>query len=268
MDGRDLVFLLLVFALLATLAMVTIFIAQAAGQSGERLTLWGRYFEFFSPMLWLAAAPAMGRVEAKDRLALGVGCAALMLAGLAGLLLSFRAGIVIFPWDSSALSAFFHPDPQRAPMAFTTPYRALAVGATLLAALGLALRVRAPQVGLALTLALAVLSTRLDKDWLGVIVGGRIALQQDIDAVRPTLPRRPGATVFLAANPNDGFLGFFALGGRPRVLTGPATQATPADLAAAQAVIVTGPDAPPGDRWVQTYKGAQLSAFRPRDAPP
>jgi len=32
-----------------------------------------------------------------------------MLAGLAGLLVSFQAGVVLFPWDATALTASFIP---------------------------------------------------------------------------------------------------------------------------------------------------------------
>src|SRR5437879_4813784 len=98
--GRDLVFVLLVLSLLATLAMVTIFAMQIASTAGETKRLWGRYFEFFVPMIWLAAAPALAQPVGR-RLALA--CAAVTLAGLAGLLASFRAGIVLFPWAASIL---------------------------------------------------------------------------------------------------------------------------------------------------------------------
>ena len=54
-----------------------------------------------------------------------------MVAGLAGLLASLQAGIVLFPWDAGILTAFFRPDPVRAPLPTVMPYLALAVGAVL-----------------------------------------------------------------------------------------------------------------------------------------
>ena len=82
-----------------------------------------------------------------------------MLAGLAGLIVCLHGGIVLFPWDASVLTAFFHNDPVRAPLGLKTPYEALAALATVLAAGAIALRLRPALAGLWLTLALGVLST-------------------------------------------------------------------------------------------------------------
>jgi hypothetical protein len=259
-QGADLVFLLLLLSLAATLVMVAIFAVKMAGDPFSRKLLWGRYFEFFAPMIWLAAAPALARPMGART---GWACAALMLAGLAGLLASFHAGVVLFPWDSSALTAFYHPDPVRAPNGLGLPYRALAVAATLAAVAALALKARAVPVGLALTLALAGLSTRLDHVWLGPVVRLHTALEHDVGAIAARLPPEPADVVLLAPDVNDGNLGFLRLHARPRVLLGPPDLTRPVDLAGAQAVIVSGPDRPPGGRWVRTYRGAALSLFQP-----
>ena len=157
-DGCDLVFVLV----LLSMAMVTLFTVRTAWTPSERLRLWGRYFEFFAPMLWLAAARALAQPMGRRT---AWACAAVMLAGLAGLLASLQAGIVLFPWDSSVLTAFFQPDPVRAPLGDGPPYRLLASAATVAAAAALRLGLRPAQAGLALTLALAALSTRLDHLW-------------------------------------------------------------------------------------------------------
>jgi hypothetical protein len=257
--GRDLVFALLVLSLLATLAMVAIFAMQIASTPGETKRLWGRYFEFFAPMIWLAAAPALARPVGRP---LALACAAVTLAGLAGLLLSFRAGIVLFPWDASILTAFFHPDPVRAALGLRIPYRSLAVAATAVAVLALALRARPMQAGLGLILALGVLSTWLDHIWVGPMAGRRDTLEHDIIALQPGLPPT-GDIVLLAPDENDGHLAFLRLDARPRVLLGPPGQTPPGALFGAQAVVVSGPEPPPGGPWVRTYKGEELSLYRP-----
>ncbi|WP_372785386.1 hypothetical protein [Phenylobacterium sp.] len=257
-NGRDLVFVLLVLSLLATLAMVAIFAMKISSTHGETERLWGRYFEFLAPMIWLAAAPALAQpMTPRVRLA----CAAVALAGLAGLIVSFQAGIVLFPWDASILTAFFHPDPVRAPVYFAFPYRALAVAASLAAAAAMALQIRPLQAGLGLILALGALSTWLDHVWVGPMAAQRDALERDIRALQPQLPVT-GEIVLLAPDENDGHLGFLRLDARPRVLLGPPGQLPLGILTDVKAVVAAGPEAPPGGPWIQTYKGAELSLYR------
>lgn len=257
-DGRDLMFVLLVLASFATLAMVAVFAMKIASTPGETKRLWGRYFEFLAPMLWLAAAPALAR---RPGWAVRGACAVVMLAGLAGLLLSFRAGIVLFPWDASVLTAFFQSDPVRAPVDFRVPYRALAVAASLAAAAALAFRARPLHAGLGLVLALGLLSTWLDHVWVGPMAAQRNALERDIRAILPALPPI-GDIVLLARDENDGHLGFLRLDARPRVYLGPPGRTPPGALIGAQAVVAAGADAPPGP-WLRTYKGAEFSLYRP-----
>ena len=259
----DLVFLLLLAALGATLLMTTVFITKIAWTPGESGRLWGRYFEFFAPMIWLAAAPALARpISWRTALA----CAGVTLAGLGGLLASFHSGVVLFPWDSSALTAFFAPDPVRAPLSVTLPYRTLAVAATIIAAAAMLAR-RPAYAGLALTLALAGLSTWLDHVWMAGLIDARYALARDIHAIRPLLPAEPAPIVLLAPDANDGHLGFLELKARPTVWLGRPSQTLPDQLAGVQAVVVSGPERPPGGPWIQTYRGEDLSLFRPARTP-
>lgn len=262
-DGRDLVFLTLVLALGATVVMAAVFTTKVASTPSETGRLWGRYFEFFIPMLWIAAAPALGRPVAR-----GVAWAAagVMLAGLAGLIACLHSGIVLFPWDASALTAFFHNDPVRAPLGLKTPYEALAALATALAAGAIALPARPALAGLWLTLALGALSTTLDQVWQGEMIGKRYALMGDVAKIGPALPRA-GQVLLLAPDANVGHLGFLSLDARPRVILGPAGDAPPEALASAQAVIVAGADRPPGGPWTQVYRGAELSLYRPGAGP-
>jgi hypothetical protein len=258
-DGANLVFLLLVVSLAGTLAMVAVFAMKVASTISETYRLWGRYFEFFVPLLWLAAGSALARPPSRR---VAWACCAVVLIGLAGLLLSFHAGFVLFPWDCTILLAFFHPDPVRVPLGFPTPYRAIAVAATLLAGAALALRARPAWVGMALVLALGALSSHLDHAWLGPLVRQRYALERDIQTILPTIASEAGEIVLLAPDANDGHLGFLRLGARPRVLLGPPAKTPPAELAGAQVVVVSGPDTPPGGPWGRTFKGEALSVFR------
>jgi hypothetical protein len=262
-DGRDLVFALLLLSAAMTLAMVTLFAVKIAWSPGERLRLWGRYFEFFAPMLWLAAAPALARPIGRRT---AWACVAVMLAGLAGLLASLQAGIVLFPWDSTVLTAFFRADPLRAALGGGPPYRLLAAAATVAAAAALKLGLRPAQAGLALTLALAALSTRLDHLWLGPLVQHTYAFERDIRALSPGLPPEPAEIVLLAPEANDGHLGFLRLNARPHVYLGRPSLTAPDALATATAVVVAGPEAPPGGPWVRTFQGPALSLFRRQPA--
>ena len=261
-EGTDLVFLLLALALAATLAMVVLFAMQVAWTPSETKRLWGRYFEFFVPLLWMAAGPALARPIGRRT---AWACAGLMLAGLLGLLASFAAGIVLFPWDAATLTAFFHPDPARAPLNVALPYRALASAAVLLAAAVLALRARPLAVGLGLVLALSALSTSLDHAWIGQMIVERNALERDLRAIAPALPPR-GTVVLLTPDANIDHLVFLRLEARPRVWPGEPSQAPAVELADAVAVLASGPQAPPGP-WVRAFQGEELSLFRRQETP-
>jgi hypothetical protein len=258
-SGADMVFLTLLASLGATLVMVSIFAAKVANDPGETNRLWGRYFEFFAPMLWLAAARWIVRPPGRRLAWL---CGGIVLAGLAGLMLSFRAGIVLFPWDASILLSFFHPDPVRAPLDVSIPYRALAITATGLAAMALALRAIPSSVGLALTLSLAVLSTDLDHRWLGGMIGQRDALERDVRAAMPSVSAEAGDIVLMASDPNERELAFLRFGARPRISPRPSAPSSEADVARANLVVVIGPATPPGGPWRETYAGQRLSLFR------
>jgi len=78
---------------------------------------------------------------------------------------------------------------------------------------------------------------------------------------------RIGAGIQIGCNAMK-VLRVLGLEARPLVLVGPVAQTLPAYLASAQAVIVAGPEAPPGAGWTRTFKGEVLSVFRPAAAPP
>jgi hypothetical protein len=256
-DEWDVTFLLLVLSLVATLAMVAVFASHAAVAESEARRLWGRYFEFFTPLVWLVVSPKLLAVPSRRA---AIACAALPLAGLVGLMISFRCGVVLFPWDSTILTAFFAPDPVRAPMGWRLPYRVLATAAVVLAAAGFAWRRRPAEVGLALVLALGVLSTWQDHAWLGPLIRQRNALEADIRAIQ-TLGARPANVTLLARDANEGELVFLRFQARPAVVFGPPDQAPLAAVAGADELLVSGPSAPVGGPWRRLYRGEELSLF-------
>ncbi|MBS0332826.1 MAG: hypothetical protein JSS35_08675, partial [Proteobacteria bacterium] len=256
---RDLVFATLLLTLGATLAMVGVFETKVAAAPGEICRLWGRYFEFYAPMLWLAAAPALAQPVGR-KVALAAG--AVTLAGLVGLLAFLSSGWIVLPWDSAVLTAFFHPDPARAPLGLTVPLRALAAAAGLLAAAAFALRAPPAVVGCALILALSGLSTWLDQAWLGGLARNRAALAHDIAAIAPAVPREADRVMLVTPDINVGHLGFLGLKAQPYVLIAD-PQAPPAGaLDGADAVVAAGDLAPAG-AWRAVYRGSQLSLWRP-----
>ncbi|HEY0435323.1 MAG TPA: hypothetical protein VGC92_01700 [Phenylobacterium sp.] len=258
-EPTDVILVVLVLALGVQLAMVTVFAVKVAGVESETRRLWGRYFEFFAPMLWLAAGPVLTRRPSRS---VALAASAVVVLGLAGLLAALNAGIVLLPWDSSVLTAFFRPDPVRAPLGVTTPYRAAATLATLGCAAALALRLSPARAGLALILALGLMSTWLDHVWIDPMVDARNALERDAEAIARKLPPPPAVVVLLAPDANNADLGFLRLNARPYVIVGPPGQAEAAALATTDTVVVAGPDRPPGGPWTLAYRGEQLSLWR------
>ena len=257
LEDLDLTFLLLAIGLAATLAMAAEFAIHVSGTLSETLRLWGRYFEFFVPLLWLAAAPALARpIPRATRWA----ATAAMLLGLGGLLAAFRCGVVAMPWDASILSAFFGFDAARAPVNFELPLRPLSVTISLLVAGAVALRARPALAGLAMVVALGALSVWLDNTWLGPLAETRNNFAKDIRDLKPRLPLGP--IDFLSSDVNETHLGFLALEARPTVVVGPPAQAPAADLAGRSALVVSGTDKPPG-AWTQTWQGRVLSLWTP-----
>jgi hypothetical protein len=261
---RDLVFLLLLLSLLATLAMVAIFAIKVAGTPSETQRLWGRYFEFFAPMLWLSAGPVLARRPTRG---VAVACGAVTLFGLAGLLGLLQRGWIVLPWDSAVLTAFFAPDAGRAALTLPMPLRGLAAAGTLAAAGAFALRARPAYVGAALLLTLSGLSTWLDQIWLGDLARHRAALARDLHAIGPAMPPEPARVVLVTADANIAHLGFLELKAQPYVVLADPQAPPPGALSDAAAVVSSGDKPPPGD-WQAVYRGREVSLWRPLGAPP
>ena len=257
LQGQDLAFGLLTLAFGATLLMVAIYAMKVVGMVSETGRLWGRYFEFFVPLIWLAAAPylVVGALTRRMRLT----CAAVALAGLAALLWSFADGVVLFPWDSTALTAFFAPDPLRAALPVRLPYRLLAVAATLAAILALVLRLGAVRAWTGYFLVLALLSTWLDEGWLGQLAAKHNAVTTEA-AAAAAIVSGPGRDAVLVADGNDAHLGFLAFGG-PKIMLSPPGAIPPYEIRNFDTMVVIAPATRMGAGWRLRYEGTQVSVF-------
>jgi hypothetical protein len=257
LEGSDALMLTLMLSALATLVMVSLYAAEVSGQPAETRRLWGRYFEFFAPLLWLGGAPHLVRWARITTLPSRLAGASVMLMGLAGLLISFRAGIVLFPWDATALTAFFHPDPVRANLGVRFPFRAVAAIASLAAAAAVAGGARPWRAALGLFLALGLLSTWLDHIWIGPIAEKRAEFDSEIQVAAALSPPSADRTAILAVDNNDANLAYLGLGGFAQVL--PAQPGAPPPLVALayENLVVISPASPP-DGWACPYRGKQL----------
>jgi len=261
LEGADLLLLLLALSLVATVAMIALYTMKLATEPAEMRRLWGRYFEFFIPLIWVAAAPAIVRWDAGSNRASRLAAAAITLAGLAGLLFSFHAEIVLFPWDGAAVTAFFHPHPVRAPVLTDFPFRALAVAATLLATAAILWRGRATAAWLGAFLAFGALSTWLDHIWVQPIVDQRRAFHRDMQAAARLPAVRQGRALLSAPSPAEAHLGFLALDGHVHVApTGPEGLA-PGALGGFDTLIVARPAPPPPPGWRPVLAGEALSLY-------
>ncbi|MGH6909903.1 MAG: hypothetical protein ACREEG_06925 [Phenylobacterium sp.] len=268
LTGDDLLFLLLAISLLATVCMAAIYTAKVASAPTEMKRLWGRYFEFFTPLVWLSAATFIERAEPLRTWRSGLVLAAIPLAGLAGLMLSFHAGVVLFPWDAAAMTAFFKNDLARAAFGEAIPFRPLMVLATLIAASSIASGASVSRVWLPYTVALGLLSTVFDAQVTGSMVQQRTELNGDLRAAAPALQGRPGnATLALTSDANDADIVFMGFASHPRVLVDAPATVSVRELANVQTLITVRVADPPAAAWTRTFKGRQISVFERRQAP-
>jgi hypothetical protein len=258
-EGPDLAFLLTFAAFAATVCMVTVFAfkATALGE-GEMYRLWGRYFEFFIPLLWLTAWPAIRRVEAlPDRRLLAAGAC---FAGLVGLTIALKEAVVLLPWDAGALHAFFQPTARYAGSSF--PSYALAAAA-MLGAMILMLR-RAPilPVWQGAFFALALLAAGQDGAWMSALLPERRLLAADVAKVRETLKPADRVIAYVDdANLHQNLL--VGLKGRPRmVMIAPGIAVQP--HAGYDYVLVQSGHSLEGRGWRLVQRGQRFSVFAPK----
>ena len=257
-------FLLTTFA--ATLGMILIFAIKVSAIPGEENRLWGRYIEFYAPLLWIAAARPMAEAWPRSGRRQRIALAILPLVGALGLVVASRWGLTLFPWDSAALSAFFSPRPERWLFEPPVPLRPLAVAALAAAALALSLRGDPRRVWAAVFVALGLLSTLYDDAWVGRdIAAPRVELEDELHVARALTDAASGPAVVIAHDNNAGHIAFLRYGGQIHVRVRPPGPLPPQALAGFDDLVVIGPEAPPPP-WRASFKGETLTVFR-RGAP-
>lgn len=260
----DLAFLFALLCMGATVAMVTIFAFKMASTPGETHRLWGRYFEFFVPMLWLLAAARLSRWPE----AAGPGrllAAGAVLLGLGGLLATLAFGVRLYPWDATAVTAFASPDALKFPFGYIGGSRLIAVLATVAVTLatfaGLPLRA----VWLSYFVLLGLLSTRGDDAWGGEVAHRWRSVEHELHVAGQLVLGSPPRTVVVVNDANEAQLAFLKLNGRASIrVTAPGT-ATQLPLRRFRSAIVFD-SVPLGPAWRQVFDGEEIDAYV-REAP-
>lgn len=262
---QEIVFLLVLFSFGATLAMTAIFTMKALVYGPtEADRLWGRYFEFFIPMIWLTAAPFLLEFERGGGRWWRISAGLVPLAGLAGLIAFLLGGIFLFPWDATALTAFFRPDPAKFSIIPPVPCFAIAVGATVAACVATAFtNWRMYRIWLAYFVLLGVLSTALDRAWEREGWPGRTALNAELQVAELLVVQESGLVAAVVDDLNAGHTTFWRLQARPHmILVAPDADVADKALADYDTVIVVGPHDLVGDGWKSLFQGQRLAVFR------
>ncbi|WP_304171804.1 hypothetical protein [Phenylobacterium aquaticum] len=260
--GQDLAFLLTLLAFGATLVMVAMFAAKISGVAvSESFRLWGRYFEFFTPLLWLTAWPYVREAEAwPDRHVLSAG---VVLAGLAGLAVALKSGVALLPWDGTAVSAFFIPNSPPWPEITRFPFFALASMATLGLIVLTLVRARTLAVWQAYFAVLGILSVGLDQAWWSSIAIDRDDLVAEAKMAQRLIAPIPGPVAVFTDDPNAGASLFLAFAARPHlIMTAPGAGLDAATLAPYRTAIVEGGAKPTDPAWRLVQTGKQLRVYQ------
>lgn len=254
--------LFLAAALLATLTMILVFAVKISAMTGEQNRLWGRYFEFYVPLLWIAAArPLCGLWVETSRGGRWALAAAPVLGGV-GLLLTAHWGVTLFPWDSAALTAFFVAHPERWPSPLTWPIWPIALAIMAAAGAALALGARPARTCTAAFVGLGLLSTAYDDAWVGRdVAASRARLEHELHLARALTDGQPGPAVVVAHDTTASHIAFLRYGGQVHVRVRPPGVLPTEALAAFDDLVVIGPERPPAP-WQAIFEGDSLTVFR------
>ncbi len=264
-SAGDLALLFAALCLAGTLAMVTIFAFRMAGIEAETKRLWGRYFEFYTPMLWLLAARPLAAWERlatmRGRLLAGTG----VLAGLGALLCVFAFGVRLFPWDGTAVTAFASPDVVAFPFGDLGGSRLIAVLATVAVAVATAAGVSVRAAWPAYFVVLGLLSTRADDAWVGEIAQRWRAIEHELHVAEALAVERAAPAVVFVDGLNEGHLAYLGLQGRARIRLASPGPIPARPLAGFNSAVVIGPH-PMGVGWRKVFEGRELTIYA-REAP-
>lgn len=259
-QGTDLAFLLTLGAFAATICMVSVFAFKMSFATSETYRLWGRYFEFFIPLLWLTAWPAIRRREGlRDRRLLAAGTC---LAGFIGLTIALREAITLFPWDVAALQAFFQPTARFEGSSF--PSFALAAAA-MLGAMVLMLR-RAPILPTwqGVFFVLALLAAGQDGAWMSEVLPDRRVLGTETGGIRLTARQHPGEMIAFVDDANMHHNLFYGLNGRPKMVLIAPGEGVKTQAASGYGYLILQVGHPlEGGGWRLVQEGRKLNVFVP-----
>ncbi|HEY9235123.1 MAG TPA: hypothetical protein VIP08_08825 [Phenylobacterium sp.] len=257
LDQGDVVFLFVLLCAAGAIAMVTIFAFKVSFMVIETRRIWGRYFEFYTPLLWLLAAGPLSRWEAVSRWRDRLPAAVLILLGACGLLLVFALGVQLFPWDGTAIEAFTTPEAVRFPFGYLGGSRLLAFVATVAIAAATLFGVRLRVAWPAYFVILGLLSTRSDDAWVGELARRNRAVEHELHIARNLTTG--SKTLVIASEMNDGHIAFLRLDGRTSVVVDPG--APPPELTRGYRHLVVLRDRPVGEQWSRSFRGEALSIY-------
>jgi hypothetical protein len=260
LDPGDQALLFTVLCLAGTVAMVTIFAFKMAGIESETKRLWGRYFEFYVPMLWLLAARPLAAWDSssskKERLLVAAG----VLAGLAGLLCVLALGVRLFPWDGTAVTAFSAPDVVRFPFGYLGGVRMVAIAATLAVVVATVAGVSVRATWPAYFVVLGLLSTRADDAWVGQIARRSQAIEHELHVAAALAVEQDGPAVVIVGDGGEGHVAYLRLKGQASIRLAPLGPIRDRPLAGFNSSIVFG-QRDPGEGWRRVFAGRELAAY-------
>lgn len=257
LPADQLAFLFVALCLAGALSMVAIFAFKMSFNAGETKRIWGRYFEFYVPMLWILAAVPLRRWRGPEMRWVRILAAGAIIAGAVVLAVLFKLGVQLFPWDATAITAFAAPDAVAFPYEYLGGARLLAFAATAAAALATVLGAPLRETWVAFFVALGLLSTRADDAWVGEIAEQNQAMEHELHIVRYLAGERP--TVVVAQTMNQGQIAFMRLQGDATVVLPDTAGRLPRITDYRHAVVFGTLALPPP--WVNTYSGQTLRFY-------
>lgn len=256
----DLTFLFMGLCLVGTLAMVTIFSFKMAAVDGEIRRIWGRYFEFYAPMLWLLAARPLSMWEPSATVRTRALAAGTILAGLMGLLIAFALGVRLNPWDGTAVTAFISPDVMRAPFGYVGGSRVVAIIATLAIAFATLVGLSVRRTWPAYFVILGLLSTRADDAWVGEIAQKWRLIEHELHVASALVVDQPGPPVVVVDSANEGHVAYLYLKG-DAVVRIESQEPSPVDALRGGRSAIIFSDRTLGPKWTKVFSGRELTAY-------
>ena len=244
---------------LGTVAMVGFFTYKVSAIDGERYRLWGRYFEFLVPILWIVSAPHLQRWLHTSRFSHRAILTTVTL-GAAGLVMSLLLGVMLFPWDGTAITAFFFPDTGRWGFAPGFPFGTLALVSTAALLVAAIFRLDVYRSWAAYFVALGVLSTAFDDAWVGEIALQRTDMEHELHVALGLMNTDPGRSIVVVHDQNAAHIAYMRLGPDVRIkLAAPGTIG-PGDLEGYDWVVIVGREELPRP-WRKPFDGYEVDLY-------